>query len=277
MINNSFRIRYGNIPAAISLKTDNCDVIAHNHPEIEILAIEKGSSRVIIGGVEYDCRAGDILFVDPMEVHSIKVTCDNYVEKCICFDTSLIIDNGISQSIADEELRLEHHIFGESEHGKYLREYILKCYDALYDKSASFMEISAYLSLIVSYMLKNGLTTKNRSVKKSERFCTDALKYISEHFTENITSKNVAAEFNYDHSYFCRRFAEGFGINFSAYLCAYRIAYARKLAEDGEKRVSELAAKCGFSDPLYFSKCFKRLVGILPSEYLKSQYSTDNR
>lgn len=59
------------------------------------------------------------------------------------------------------------------------------------------------------------------------------------------------------------------GISPGAYLTKYRITRAKELLEHGVS-VKSTALSCGFGDPLYFSKSFKKTFGISPNEYRKS-------
>ena len=61
------------------------------------------------------------------------------------------------------------------------------------------------------------------------------------------------------------------------YILNTRINYARQLLKESDVRVSEVAFKSGFSDPKYFSRCFKKLVGMLPKEYAESLKSSERR
>ena len=56
-------------------------------------------------------------------------------------------------------------------------------------------------------------------------------------------------------------------INFTDYLADIRIKHAIQLLEQNKLSVSELAEKCGYSDPLYFSRVFKKITGVSPSKY----------
>ena len=53
------------------------------------------------------------------------------------------------------------------------------------------------------------------------------------------------------------------------YINTVRINHACALMDKGERGVAEIAARVGFRDALYFSKVFKRNVGISPSAYIK--------
>ena len=53
----------------------------------------------------------------------------------------------------------------------------------------------------------------------------------------------------------------------------YRVSLAKAMLENPALKVSAVAEAVGFLDSAYFSRCFKRLVGVCPSEYKKYQYS----
>lgn len=115
--------------------------------------------------------------------------------------------------------------------------------------------------------MKNNLTDKPQKKSKDEIFCKKALKYIDEHYFEDISSKEASYTLSYNQCYFCRTFKKNFGRSFSSYLNFYRISKARAFLENSEKSITEIALECGFNTPSYFSKRFKSELGILPSEY----------
>ncbi|MBR1462310.1 MAG: helix-turn-helix domain-containing protein [Prevotella sp.] len=61
------------------------------------------------------------------------------------------------------------------------------------------------------------------------------------------------------------------------YVLNTRINFAKKLLMQTGIRVSDVAFQCGFSDPKYFSRCFKKLVGMLPKEYADSIKISEKR
>lgn len=269
MINDSFRLRYKNVPAAISVQMGFGKTLLHNHGEIEILLIEKGMSDVRAGGETYLCSAGDIILVNPMEIHSVTVNEDyEYMHRCICFECSLISDKKIAEGLKNGELQLPGHL-KSSENAE-----LFRLADSLFavlenERKAFGIEASAYVSLIIAYLINRGLLVKKEHISGADKFCESALDYVHKHFCDNITSKDAANALSFNQSYFCRRFQKNFGMSFSAYVNMYRVSVSRKLFEDDGKSISDIAFECGFSDPLYFSRCFKKHMGILPSEYRK--------
>ena len=64
-------------------------------------------------------------------------------------------------------------------------------------------------------------------------------------------------------------FRSSMGLPFREFLTQKRIEKSSSLMEEGMTSVSRVAREVGFSDPLYFSKVFKRYNGISPSEHIK--------
>jgi YesN/AraC family two-component response regulator len=93
--------------------------------------------------------------------------------------------------------------------------------------------------------------------------------YVNTHYRENnVTLRTVADIFSYTEKYLSHFFKNKMGVGFNEYLGELRLKYAYKLMADGVHSVSEIALKCGFSDPLYFSKFFKKKTGLAPTEYM---------
>lgn len=93
------------------------------------------------------------------------------------------------------------------------------------------------------------------------------LQYIDEHYMEDISMQDAAEEMNYADAYFCKLFKQCFDQNFTSYLSSYRIEKAKELLEDITINVKEISEMVGYRDSNYFTKVFKRIVGVTPSEY----------
>ena len=93
--------------------------------------------------------------------------------------------------------------------------------------------------------------------------------YIDEHYAEKLTLESVAGYFFIDKSYLARLFKSQYGITLTTYLQQVRITHAKRLLRFTEKSVEEIGLECGIVELHYFSRVFKKLEGISPSEYLK--------
>lgn len=61
-----------------------------------------------------------------------------------------------------------------------------------------------------------------------------------------------------------------FGTSPYNYLLNLRIEESKKLLRGKDPYITDIAYRCGFSDPKYFSRCFKNIVGMTPTEYIAS-------
>lgn len=94
-----------------------------------------------------------------------------------------------------------------------------------------------------------------------------SLDYIHKNYRESI-SLNDIADYTYVSTYYLSRmFKREIGKNFVEYLNEYRIEKAKVHLRDYELKTYEVADLVGISDPHYFSKLFKRYVGMTPRDY----------
>ena len=94
-----------------------------------------------------------------------------------------------------------------------------------------------------------------------------AAQYISEHFREDISLADVAAQAYMSESHFSRKFKKITGLNFSEYLTSTRIKAADDLLLQTSMSIAEIAAACGFGDANYFGDIFKKHKGMSPTKY----------
>lgn len=95
-----------------------------------------------------------------------------------------------------------------------------------------------------------------------------ALEHIKEHYVEeNIPTARLAALCGVSEPYLRRLFQDALGVSPAVYMRRLRIAYARDLLGSGEYSITDAAMLSGFNDVAYFSREFKKEVGVPPSAY----------
>ena len=92
-----------------------------------------------------------------------------------------------------------------------------------------------------------------------------ALGYVRKNWAQEINFEALARKLGVGHRNFRRLFQEATGVAPHQYLLNFRLNQAKRLL--GSLPVAEVAARVGFSDPLYFSRLFKRKVGVAPSRW----------
>ena len=97
------------------------------------------------------------------------------------------------------------------------------------------------------------------------------IKYHLEcNFSENINCSLLCDELGVNRSYASQIFRHDFGITMNDYLINLRLDAAQKLlASSDELKIAGIAALCGFQDPGYFSRSFKKHFGMSPADYMK--------
>ena len=114
------------------------------------------------------------------------------------------------------------------------------------------------------------LEHKRRLSGEAQRFTRSAMAYLHEHYSEQITRRDLARHVNIteDHLTFC--FRQELGTTPIEYLQRYRINQAKNLLKDSQRTITEIALDVGFSDSGYFSRIFRRETGMSPDAFRRS-------
>ena len=91
--------------------------------------------------------------------------------------------------------------------------------------------------------------------------------YIEENYTRDISLTDAACAMHYSDPYFCKIFKDCFGKSFVLYLTELRVEKSKELLADITVNVKDICTKVGFRDSNYYTKVFKRMEGMTPTEY----------
>ena len=92
-----------------------------------------------------------------------------------------------------------------------------------------------------------------------------ALAYIGQHWAREIEFESLARKLGVGYRQFRRLFQEATGLAPHQYLLNLRLNHAKRLLST--LPVAEVAERVGFNDPLYFSRLFKKKVGVAPTRW----------
>ena len=110
---------------------------------------------------------------------------------------------------------------------------------------------------------------ESRNIKNSA-LLGEAVRYIRENYNENLSLEDVAQKVFISPYYLSHLFREELGITFLEYLTRIRIEEAKKLLQDRSLTIFDISARVGYEDPGYFSKVFKKNMGVSPNQYRKN-------
>ena len=106
----------------------------------------------------------------------------------------------------------------------------------------------------------------NQGARPLPHHLSKALSIIHRSYNQAIQLSSIAEECQITASYLCRLFNEHLGTSFVEYLTTYRIEQAKALLQEGNLSIKETSSLVGFQDPNYFSRIFRRYVGLSPSD-----------
>ena len=109
------------------------------------------------------------------------------------------------------------------------------------------------------------VTTKKQ--EKEVSIIGKAKEYINQKFSKDISLEEVAKHVDISSYYFSKLFKEEEGMNFIEYVTALRIDKAKQMLTEGNASIKEVCIEAGYTDPNYFSRIFKKVVGRTPTEY----------
>ena len=107
----------------------------------------------------------------------------------------------------------------------------------------------------------------SRSQRQADSVVDRAKAYIEEHYGQDISLDEVSRSVDISPFYFSKLFKEGTGCTFIEYLTNLRISKARDLIEHSELSMKEIGQSVGYADANYFSRIFKKNVGVTPTDY----------
>lgn len=97
-----------------------------------------------------------------------------------------------------------------------------------------------------------------------------AIQDISANYDKNLTLNSVADNINVNSSYLSRLFLKETGQNFIDYLTDFKVRKAMTFLVSSNLNIQEVGEKVGYQNPKYFNRVFKKLTGVSPNQYRKT-------
>lgn len=144
-----------------------------------------------------------------------------------------------------------------------------------YKRRAAAILHSFFLETAHEHLLRQSCA-EGKKLKKSEVTAERLLRYLNENYAKHLTGRQIEETFEVNLDYINRVFSKMTGSPIFAYLNALRIYNAKQLIATTDLPFSEVAYLVGIEDRYYFSKLFRRLAGMSPSQYYKEARNRTN-
>ncbi|MGF6356998.1 AraC family transcriptional regulator of arabinose operon [Paenibacillus sp. 4624] len=116
-------------------------------------------------------------------------------------------------------------------------------------------------ALIASSPIKE---EENPLLSTKETYIRQAVRFMENRYSQRTTILDIAQAVGLDRTYLSGLFKERYGKSLQAFFLEYRMNRAAELLRNPMLSVSEVAHSVGYTDPLLFSKMFKRVTGVSP-------------
>lgn len=133
---------------------------------------------------------------------------------------------------------------------------------------------------MISLFFKQLLIAVNRFLIEEKKSNTEiqnkvekATHYFNEHYNEEINIDDFAASINMSTCYFIRCFRQIVRVSPLQYILSLRMSNAKNLLGNTTYNINEIAQIVGYENQLYFSRLFRKNVGVSPSEYRKQNWN----
>jgi two-component system response regulator YesN len=156
--------------------------------------------------------------------------------------------------VIEKTLPYKINIFSNSKQSYILS--ILKVYSKE-ELEGQFINIITELSVEIQEQIRSEI----------DGIIPNVLKYLNNHYFENITLDDAAKRVNLSYHYFSKVFKDEVGKNFVDYLTELRIEKSMSFLENNRWSIKEVCHKIGYNDPNYYCKIFKKVTGMTPTEY----------
>lgn len=108
---------------------------------------------------------------------------------------------------------------------------------------------------------------ENQKKGDNDRSKSIILDYLNNNYNFDISLKDVAKNVNLSYNYLSKVFKDEIGKSFVDYLTELRMERSMKLLANQNLSVKEICQEIGYNDPNYYSKAFKKVTGMTPTEY----------
>ena len=274
---------HGSFELPVETYTDNCEIFRslynHWHREMEIICIDQGKGLARLNRETIRLKKGDLLIVNSGVIHGIKSDNRNILYyRSVVFDLNFL--SGSAGDLCQEKvmvLLMENkaefiHVITDADKN-YEQLYHLFCeIHQCHNEKKPYYYIhlkALFYEFFYEMFTGNYIITTDAEQNRNLLSVKKVLEYISIHYREPLSVKELSGISNYSEFYFMKLFKQYTGKTAAAYLNDYRLEKAKSLLLHTDNSVTDIAAEAGFNNTSYFIKKFQEANQISPHKFRK--------
>jgi len=233
----------------------------------ELIFIKGGKGYVTINDKRYQVNESMLFYVCPNVLHSIEIG----IEELECFlsvhfSYAQVGFNDGKWDIKNEIEILPLHPVQELKNYYHIEDIFRKLVDSWDAKLPGYEFITRTQLQQLLIVIYQNIKKQNQNYSISLRV-EKIIQYMHQNINNKITMTELSELVQLSPSYISRAFKEASGYSVIEYFNKIKIDKAKEQLMEGDKKIKEVARALGFIDEFYFSRIFKRIEGISPSEF----------
>lgn len=230
----------------------------HFHKDLEIIQVLRGSIQIHIGSTVEIYKKGDLLLINPYEIHSIANLSDELGRANL-----LLIIQIASQAFEQNSIDLSQLHFDErrlNNEAMWLSSLMVTLYKQSIDRAlpSNYKRLGTLYQLIgILFERINYTVTKQHLPKaKNEAFkrILTLIEYVETHYETPIKLETLAEQMHISKYHLSHSVKQTLGINFQTYLNTVRMTKAIQLLYTTKMSILEISEQAGFSDQKYLNQ-----------------------
>lgn len=261
----------------------------HRHKEIQITWVINGEGTLIVGNTMRNFQSGDLFVIGANQPHLFKSDPSFFEpgnrKKIHSLNIFFDLEGFISHLLVFPEMLsikkfLESSSFGMQASGKNavkLAEHFLKISNSSTGfRLAYFVELLQVMADFKHWEYLSAQSFAENFTDSEGLRMNEIYRYTMDHFTENITLKQIAAVACLTPQSFCRYFKQHTAKTYVQFLNEVRINEAcKRFMEMNFDCVGNVAYQCGFNSVVSFNRVFKNILEKTPKEFIKTYNHND--
>lgn len=260
-----------NIPGRLLMQDKpgwRCNTTPHWHDELEIVYMISGEMDVVINGNKRSIKDGEYFFCNSKDIHITSVNDGKKIYKY--FVIQLSYQNIVNFYEKDEHCYFD--VYEKEAYGKIGKEvekiYNYYCQNTPYN----YIKINQAIYEIYYILLNECISDDFKMISKTyvdNGYAKFIMKYISEHYMENLSLEHLAGIIGLTPQYLSKYFKKTTNIGITHYINMIRLEKANEELLFEGVSITDAAINNGFPSPKAYSETCKKILGITPSKLIK--------